>query len=369
MDIGPDGGGHQRDITAYVGKNLDDFPITAKEGVLIRPIVSSQNSIPAIQEKPFSVPQAQVRALRVERVWQADGSASSDLKVSATGRFGENGLTLSIDNQSGQRLLSPVWLWDRAIFSLDDLPAGKSEMTPSRRNASEDYTNAAVIRSQLAQWRGQVVAAFQTPLAGSSMGRRHPIAPQIDVWLSQSAALTESSAQVRPQAMARLPVRIESSEAGATVKVDAAYVRLVTGGMGMAQYDPMTGHWLATNLDAQLLVGFAAPPQIGRIEPTKLNLDFDINAPQQTLTIRRGQTSGGKPLHDGNPNGPLVGQWTHPTEQHQVSITLDPSDYDAQGRVWLLIEVHSPASAGAGGNVVSQWQFRYLEAGMAGKVK
>jgi hypothetical protein len=368
MDIGPDGGGHQRDITAYVGKNIDDFPITAKDGVLIRPIISSHASIPVIKEKPFSVPQAQVQALRVERVWQADGSAPDDLKVSATARFGESGLQLSIDNQSSQSLLSPVWLWDRAVFSLDDLPAGKSQVAPTRRNAPGDYTNAAVIRSQLAQWRGQVVAAFHTPLT-AAMGRRRPIAPQIDAWLSDPPSLTDSAAQMRPQAMARLPVRIEPSAAGSIVKVDPAYVQLVTNGMGVAQYDPITGHWLATNLDAQLLIGFAAPPQIGHIEPTQINLAFDINAPQQTLTIRRGQTSGGKPLHDPNPNGTVVGEWTHPTEQHQVSFTPDASDYDAQGRVWLLVQIHSPSSAGAGGNVVSQWQFRYLEVGIVGKVK
>jgi hypothetical protein len=372
MEIGPDGGGHQREVSAYVGKNMDDFSISAKEsggGVLIRPIISAAQNVPVVREKPFHIPAAQVQALRVERVWQADGSAPADLKASATARFGETGLTLNIDNQTGQTLLSPVWLWDNAIFSLSDLPDGKTETVPDRRNAVGDYTNAAVIRSQLAQWRGQVVGALHTPLEGGAMGRKKSIGPEIDAWLAHPPALTDSAAAMRQQGMVSLPVRFERSPAGSTVKVDPAYVRLVTGGSGVAQYDPSTGRWLATNLDTTFLVGFLPPPQIGRLEPLEVNLDFDINAPQQTLTIRRGQTRNGKLVRNGVNGGEVVGEWTHPVERHKVTFKTEPSDYDAQGRVWLQVEVKSPPNAAAGGNVVSQWQFRYLEAGMTGRVK
>ncbi len=368
MEIAPEGGGHQREVTAYVGKDSNDFSIrAARDGVLIRPIVSGDNR-PIVREKPFAVPAAQVRALRVERVWQSDGSAPADLKASATARFGEKGLTLSIDNQTGQTLLSPLWLWGRAIFSLNDLQDGPAQVIPDRRNGQGDYTNAAVIRSQIAQWRGQVVQALHTPMESGAMGRRSTVGPEIDAWLTRPPALTQADgATMRSEGMVRLPVRIEPSPAGSTVKIDAAYTRLMTGGTGVAQYDPLSGRWLATNLDTSFQVGFAAPAEIGRLEPVRVNLDFDINAPQQTLTIRRGQVRNGKLVRDGNPNGEVVGEWTHPVERHQVSFAVEPSDYDAQGRLWLRVEVHSPQSAG--GNIVSQWQFRYLEAGMTAKVK
>lgn len=370
MDIGPDGGGQERDIAAYVGKNIDDFSIQADRGALIRPIVSSEGNPPVILEKPFRVPQAQVKALRVERVWQADGSAPENLKATASAQFGENGLNLTIDNATGQALTSPVWIWDRTIFSLGDLPPGQTHVIPDRRNGDDDYTNAAVIRSQSAQWRGQTVAALHTPSETQTLGRPRAIGPEIDAWLSQPKPLIQSPAPMNMQALARLPVTILPSKPGSTIKIDAAYMQMVTTGMGIAQYNPITGQWLPTNLDASLLIGFAAPAQAAGsagLTPLQVNLDFDINAPEQTLTIRRGQVLNGKPQGNGVTGGPIVGQWTNPVERHQVTFTPEPSDYDAQGRIWLLVEVHSPVATG--GNVVAQWHFRYIEAGMTAKVK
>ncbi len=369
MQVSATGSGEQREITAYVGRNDANYSLTAADGALVRPIVAGAE-VPLIQEHPFSVPNAGVKALSIERVWETVGALPSRRPAEITARFEADGLILSTKNQLDQPLVAPLLRWRHAKFSLADLPVGDSRQHPDRRNGRDDFTNAAVIRSQTAQLRGDVLRALSTSSKVELGGSLHPTPPvrEIDAWLDDGAGLlTPSQATpMRSQSLVRLPVRLESSPVGSTIKIDPAFARIVTGPARVPQYDGEHDQWLSTNLDTEMLVGFAAPREIGQLRPREVTIDLDIAAPQQMITIRRGQVRNGRLPSRSNPAGDVVGEWSQPVGGRTAKFTATAQDYDAQGRLWLLVTVHS--SGVPVGSLVSQWSVRHLEVGFTAEV-
>ena len=96
-----------------------------------------------------------------------------------------------------------------------------------------------------------------------------------------------------------------------------------------------------------MLITFVAPPEIGTlVRCVRAKVRLDINAPAQTVTVRRSQRAGG--ILRENANGPIVGEWVHPLGLQQAEFDCASDDQDDAGRVWLRISV-SAATVGPGG--------------------
>jgi hypothetical protein len=368
LQVNPNGAGEQREVSAYVGKNDEHFALTvARDGAVVRPIVSG-NKPPQIFEHPFAVPNAGVFPLRIEHVWQSSGPTTVDERASALGQFGPEGLNLTVNNQLGQPLAAPLLRWGHVKFSLADIPAGDSQQRPERRNGRDDFTNAAVIRSQTVHLRGDILRALTSPVAGVSSFRAVTPQFEIDGWLDQTTPLLKTSQPLplRSQSLVRLPIRLQASPVGSLVKIDPAFTRQVLGRSRVSQYDPGRDLWLPTNLDTDMLLGFEAPAEVGQLHPQQVTIDFDVAAPQQTITIRRGQVARGQAVEGGIATGPVVGEWSQPVGRHTATFTATAADYDAQGHLWILVSVASPRSAAGG--LIAQWSFRHLEVGFTAEV-
>src|SRR5262249_8448413 len=123
-------------------------------------------------------------------------------------------------------------------------------------------------------------------------------------------------------------------------------------------YDINRREWASSPLPGQWLIGFAPPPQLGRLKPLRVTLLADVTAPQQTIRFLRGQCPDGQPRS--NSAGEQVASWTLPIGERTISLVPQSGDYDPQGRVWVLMEVTNSVPTGSGG-LVSPWQFHRLE--------
>ena len=74
------------------------FPAGGSADVTIQPLVDGVTH-PTIELRPFRVPDAPVHAEKVEQVWLVEGPLPSGIGASAVGRFGPEGLSLTIDNR------------------------------------------------------------------------------------------------------------------------------------------------------------------------------------------------------------------------------------------------------------------------------
>src|SRR5205814_10272960 len=79
--------------------------------------------------------------------------------------------------------------------------------------------------------------------------------------------------------------------------------------------------------------------------------------PAHTLTLRREQCADGAPKI--NLAGTASVQWDQVVGAREVTFDSAPTDYDRDGRVWLLIEVR-PRDPGATSTVVAPWQIKDL---------
>jgi hypothetical protein len=145
---------------------------------------------------------------------------------------------------------------------------------------------------------------------------------------------------------------------GVRVTIGGAFASLVKGPGTAPPYDFRKREWASSRLGGQWLLGFTPPPQVGRLKPLRVTVRADVSAPQQTITIRRGQAAGAQP-HE-YPSGEAVATWRLPIGPAEASFDCREGDYDGTGRVWLLLEVQNSTPAGSSG-VVSPWKFHQLQ--------
>jgi hypothetical protein len=307
-----------------------------------------------------------VAAERIERVWDASAPLDPAVRVSAVGRFGQGGLAIEFDNGLGQALESPLVVWDRRAMSLGDVAAGKSTVASMQPNATGDFTNAAVLTSDLAKRRGQIVKASLNPPGESAATARNESSPMIVGWLAGQAddALVAPAQRkvddAKAMVMVRSPLRIEPSAVGSTVSIPPA---LVSFDPGRLPYDARLARSEPSQQDGEWLIGFAAPPQVGLTKPARRTLQVRVTLPAFNMRVRRGQCAGAKPAVA--PAGPVVAEWGGEVGQRQVTIDCQPGDYDAQGRVWLLLEVQSREATKSAG---VSWQVRDVSAAIEAEV-
>ena len=91
-----------------------------------------------------------MHALKVERVWQAEGLCPSSLRIAAHGQFAANGMTIAVDNSLGLPFASPCSPCNGNAFPLNDASIGSSTLALGRRNPHGVFVNASLSISQAA---------------------------------------------------------------------------------------------------------------------------------------------------------------------------------------------------------------------------
>src|SRR5204863_3468682 len=107
--------------------------------------------------------------------------------------------------------------------------------------------------------------------------------------------------------------------------VSPAFARISNGQGGPIPCDVNKHEWIQQFNPQDFQIGFAVPSQIGKLRPTKVTLVADFNAPQHTVTIRRGQCPGG--TVSVNPAGPVVATWEKPIGPQTLTFDVAPGDY------------------------------------------
>lgn len=371
LTLSEEGGGLQREAMAFVGASAGELSLVANpresHNVVLSPLFASDGA-PLIELPPFSAPDTGAYEARVERIWHASAPVASDKRLVASVRFGPQGMTLHADNHLGSPLHAPLLVWNDSVFSLNSLDSGTNEVqvTAANLNAYGDYANAALFRSDQSILRGQIVKDLLTPVEvehrTGSLASVAP-APQLVGFVDASSVppVVEVAGPAvldeRVQSLAHVPVTILPSEVGARVKVDAALTQPVIVG-GAPIYDPARHQWVEQRRGGNWLIGFAAPPAIGRLRPTRAELTVDLDAPQQTITVRRGQSPTGAAQL--NSDGEALATWTNAVGSRRIAIeSLTPADVDDNGWVWLAFEVRdTPLAQSAIGQY--PWKFRQM---------
>lgn len=354
VDASPEGGGSQRELLAYLGREREDFALRATgPDVAIRPVVAKPSAPPRVVTAPPSVPAAGVHELTIERVWQAGDALPADRRAGATATFGPDGLRLGVDNHLGGAIERPLLLWGSRAVRLDDVPAagGPHALTPRGLNPPGDFRNATVV-SDVDRLRGGVLGALMTASHGTALVGRPGMTPQLAGWVdpatlpplvtaAEPAAADDAAAEAGPlvtsQALVRLPVRVQPSAPGTVVRIDSEYMWMRPASFGTVPYNLARDEWTPTTNNALMLLTFEPPAEIGAVRPTRATVELDVSAPGHVVRIRRGQAPGGVLTHE--PGGPLLAEWDKPLGRQVVEFDCGPADVDAEGRVWLLVAV------------------------------
>lgn len=362
VDIAEDGGGITREAVAFVGAESNSFglKVTGPE-VSLRPMASfTANDQPVIQQPPFSAPLAGIRLESYQRVWEAQGSVTPGRRISATGRFDAQGLVLSINNELQTPLEAPRLILGTAEMSLGTrLAAGESQARAQHRDAGtmlvsgEDTLRADLLAALRPRdvWLGDTTNQNVVPvLAGFVAGADLPA-------LIEPAAPIDMEA--RSQALVRTPIRIEPTPVGQSVHIPAPMMRRVLDRSTSMPFDAKRNEWLPSAGGGDWLVGFQPPEGIGALRPVRIQLDANIAAPMHRVTLRRQQVRDGR--YHLNRTGEVVADWVQPVGPRETTIELDAGDADADGVIWLMIQVER-ATPQLPGELPSMWQVQWLRA-------
>lgn len=366
VDLGAGGGGFRREVVAFFGRDEPEFSLKCPDSVTLRPIAASAGSPAPLMQLPFAAPNAGVRSGRVDRVWEASQPLDQSVTLQAGATFEADKISLRFDNRLGAVLRSPVVIWNRGCYRLSDLPLGESDALLGAKNPTGDFTNVSVIAGEEDILKARIVKAS---ISASASGRPAPIddgQPLLVGWLEPAATELSTSLttyshvpdRIRAQVMVRVPIQIKPSPISDSIHIPSDFIKVVGGAGQGVFYDEVAGEWVQSMQAGSWLIGFRAPPEIGRIRPTRATLRADLLAPGHKISFRRGQTVEGQATE--NAGGEVVADWNRAVGTRSARFELEASDVDSSGRVWLLLEVEEAGSAGDAG-VLAQWKFNRLE--------
>jgi hypothetical protein len=337
-------GGMRHEAVALLGDQ--DVAIQAVPGASLRDEVGGSSTVTLVTSPPGA--QTKLQPRQIAHIWQATAATPVDQTLRVSGMFDADGLKLSIDNHAG-KIVAPLLLSEGRHFCLPDVPAGQSTATASDQNLNPPGPpiNSKAVQLEAEQLRGRILEAAMKPAPNQGMlpeaavdsplllaGWYADPPPPLVTVTGQSPKLAQANAAVRTK------VDLQPSPVGSAVKISPAFTRIINGQGGTLPYDVNKHEWIQQFNPQDFQIGFAVPSGIGKLRPTKVTLVADFNAPQHTVTIRRGQCPGGKVSL--NPAGPAVTTWDKPLGPQTVTFDLSSGDYDANGWVWLQFVVETP---------------------------
>jgi hypothetical protein len=371
IDVAPDGGAWQHDSVAFVGMDDPAMELRASdERVMMRPALADVRNRPGVRQQPFVAEAAGVYPDRVERVWEASGPANANLRLEVIARFGPGGMRLEVDNGLGRPLEAPLLVFNRRALSLANLPAGPTSVTSMQLNEREDFTSSiAMLTSELAKRRGQVVqASLTSPDEMASSIYAQGTEPLLIGWLDDPAdaglirpSISQKPGDRKAMVMVRGVVRIEPPAPGTKLVIPASMVSVQPVKL---PYERRMGETVPSQEQGSWLIGFSPPAQLGQVRPTRATLSVRVNLPAHTLSFHKGACREGKPVMSLG-GGAAIANWSGEVGARVVSFECSPEDYDAAGRVWLLMQVEAKApSTGGSSGASGSWQIKDLSMSM-----
>jgi len=164
---------------------------------------------------------------------------------------------------------------------------------------------------------------------------------------------------LRTNALARTRVLITPSPVGSLVHIPGAFTQVVLGDSMAMPFDPGRGEWLDAFTAQDFVIGFGFPQGIGKVRTKSVTLHLQANLPQQTITLMRGQLSGGKFV---NVRGPEIVKWNQLIGTQSITFDVSDGDVDANGWLWLHVNVDSPPGQ-------SRWRIENFSAEYDGVVE
>lgn len=293
-----------------------------------------------------------------QRVWAAESGVDPQWGISVTGQFDEQGIRLRINNTTDTTLQSPRLQWAVSEMSLGSaLAVGESEVRAQRREAG------GMLVSGEDNLRQSVLDALRSSATWLSGGREVP--PLLVGFVEGDAvpSLIKPAEQVdlesRSAVVVRVPLRIEPTPPGQRVRIPAPLMRPVLSRTTGIPYDTIRHEWLPSTSEGEWLIGFRPPEGIGTLRPVQVVLDVNINAPRHHVTLRRQQVRNAAAAL--NPAGEVIAKWIQPVGPQDLTVQLDAQDADADGTIWLMIEVKRDAPP-APGELPSMWELQWLRA-------
>ena len=341
-----DRGGVRNEAVTLLGPENESFPISAVPGATLRQASGGESKPLKLTISPIRAEGAAVFPRRIERVWQSTAAVPVEQSLHVVGQFDEQGLGLSVDNRIGV-IQSPVLVGPSGRYSLPTIADGTSQV-----RADDTQTNAATVQLEAQQLRGRILDAAMT--SASSM--RSNEAPRLDEsillagWLANAPPPLlklpdgQSPSAMHSNALARTRLELKPSPVGSKVHIAKAFTQMLTGDIGALPFDPTKGEWLETFTSQEFLVGFAFPPGVGKVKTTHVTIDFGASAPQQTITLRRGQVKNDRVQI--NPGGTEIGTWSQLIGSNTVDFEVEPGDVDVNGWAWIMVSIEGPAIGG-----------------------
>jgi hypothetical protein len=368
MDVAPDGGGWQHESVTFIGADDPGMPLrTTDEQATIRPALADVRNPPEIRQAPMTVNKAGVLVDRIDRVWEASGPVGSHVRLKATARFNADGMSLHVDNGLGQPLRAPVLVSQLRALAMADLPVGQTLVKTMQPNAHDDFSNTLVLTSELSKRRGQVVLAALTPSAVQEMIELPAGPPMLIGFIDDAAGAglirvaDDRAIETRVMTMVRTTVAMEPPAARTKITVPAPLVSIAFGKM---PYDRLKEATEPSQQDGQWLIGFAVPRELGRLRPTRAKLQLRADVPGHRVTIRKEQCVTGIATVNEAPDP--IATWERSTGLRDVSIDLSDHDIDREGRVWLLLDVHSTTATASASPLA--WQIKDVAMSLEGEI-
>ena len=323
---------------------------------------------PLLMEWPASLQRIEVYPQRVDLVSLAVQLRNS-AKAAVVGRFGENGLELTLQNNLGVPLTSGQLGWGKYRLSLPPTNMGENRIVVNSDNLrpQDEYASAAGLTSQDEQHKGAILRAV---LSSASNARSQERWATVYGWVRDWPSVT-SLGEVKPdrtgsQTLVRIPLKLEGSSG--TVRVDGVFNELYIGEARGIPYDLTHREFIRSSMPGEWPIAVQYPREIGLLTPTKARVTIDLSTGQHAVQLRVGQCpQGRKVIGQSNPQGKLVADWNGAVGSNSVEFACTPDDFDEQGRLWLYVSVQSTGSAGSMG-VEPQWQFGRFIVDLEGQV-
>jgi hypothetical protein len=192
--------------------------------------------------------------------------------------------------------------------------------------------------------------------------------PVLLAWASglpESMLAQPAAGQRGEQVLVRQQVAIEPTRKGQKILIEPSLSRIELREFRGVSYKPARDEWEPSIMTGRWLLPVRAPVQAGTLRPQRVRISLDLDAASYVISLRRGQMKGGKAVE--NMNGPLVAEWNAPLgPQETVQFECEPADFDAEGRIWLLLDVKL-RSRQAGG-LPPFWRIGRLGVGIEGEV-
>lgn len=364
MDMGPGGGGVQQRTIAYIGQNTQLDLKANNSDVSLRPVVSGDVMV---RMPPFEVPDASVFADKIEQVWKIRGPIPGDLHASATGRFGPDGLELTVENGLKHPLHSPVLVWGTKAFALGEIEGERAVLHATTPNPHGDYTNTTVFTSDLAKLRGQMLESSLRPV-GTVFASQQERKPLLAAWLDEAPAMLSSPDGVptKSNTLVRVNVELKPTPAGTAVRIPAGFMELLRTEAAGLPYDFIKDEWITSRMTGAWLLRFVPPKGIGKLQISTATISVSIDAPQYVVKLQRINRQSGKPAL--SPAGETIALWNRPVgPQTPVEMACRAEDVDEDGSVWVQMTIEEAGGAGLAQGA-SGWLMRQIGMGVEGKV-